>query len=351
MPLPYPPLLTGDAAVDVQALYTYLYEMAENFDNAAGSAIDPSIGQGGDSALTIVDIPTGITYTPGSSLSIDGNIFGHIDVTFTKPDRVVDIIVFYREVSELHYKQSYASESPFRLISLMVGTEYQIYLAGQAANGSLGPVSPVVTVTIPTEVIQTGVPINFVAQATYQSVVLTWDTPVGGGVTLEYEIQRASDALFTTGVVNWLIDSTKFVDDTGVIETQYWYKVRSVDKTGNTSAYTTAVTALTANVPDNSIITSKILNSNVTYGKIQDVTASRLLLRGSAAGNGVVQEGTVGALLRVNGTVLEADPDTGWSTTGVTPDKALTVGDTLAQTQDVLGTLIATLITKGVLSA
>jgi hypothetical protein len=43
--------------------------------------------------------------------------------------------------------------------------------------------------------------------------------------------------------------------------------------------------------------------------------------------------------------------DTGWSTSGVTTDKALTVGDTLAQTQDVLGTLINLLLTKNILGA
>jgi len=173
MTLPYPPQQTGDVNRDISALYTYLYDIIENFDNAAGQAIDPSVGQGGDGSLTIVDIPTGISYTPGASLSVDGSIFGHIDVTFTKPDRAVDIIIFYKEASDTEYKQSYASMSPFRLISLMVGTQYNLYMAGQAANGSLGPTSTVTTVTIPTDLLTVGTPTDLTGVGTYQSVVLS----------------------------------------------------------------------------------------------------------------------------------------------------------------------------------
>lgn len=60
---------------------------------------------------------------------------------------------------------------------------------------------------------------------------------------------------------------------------------------------------------------------------------------------------TLGAGLAISGTVLGLNPDSGWSTSGTSTDKALASGDTLAQTQDVLGTLITTLIAKGLLAA
>ena len=82
-------------------------------------------------------------------MSIDGTLLGAIDITFVKPDRAVDIIVFYKEHSVTNFKQSYASSSPFRLISLGVGTQYDIQLAGQAANGNVGPRSALITVSIP----------------------------------------------------------------------------------------------------------------------------------------------------------------------------------------------------------
>lgn len=55
----------------------------------------------------------------------------------------------------------------------------------------------------------------------------------------------------------------------------------------------------------NSVITSKILNSNVTFPKIQDITAGKLLGR-NASSSGVVEEITLGTNLSLTGTTLNA---------------------------------------------
>ena len=295
MTLPYLPLRTGDVEKDVHALYTYLYDFLDNFDNSAGSAIDPSMGQGGDNSLTIVDAPTGITYTPNVELTADGTATGIIDITFIKPDRTVDIIIYYREQGTTEFKQSYSSTSPTKLISLKPDVTYQVQLAGQAANGSLGPLSTLTDVTI-TFSMFIGVPTDLAAVATYQSVVLTWVAPVPSNGLMEYTVQRATDATFTADVVQWTVLATKVVDDTGVVGTLYYYRVRSIDKVGNASAWTAGVSGTTVNVPDDSI----------TYAKIQNVSAaSRVLLRGSEAGEGDVEEGTVGSGLSISGTILD----------------------------------------------
>ena len=43
------------------------------------------------------------------------------------------------------------------------------------------------------------------------------------------------------------------------------------------------------------------------------------------------------------------EPDPAWSVTGTTTDKVLASGDTLSATQNVLGTLIQTLQSKGII--
>lgn len=54
------------------------------------------------------------------------------------------------------------------------------------------------------------------------------------------------------------------------------------------------------------IATADITDENVTYAKIQNVSAaSRVLLRGSAGGAGDVEEGTCGVGVRINGTAIE----------------------------------------------
>lgn len=324
MPIPLAPLRTGDIEADLEALYQYVQQVQLQFANAVGYAVDPSMGEGGDASLTITDSLTNIVYTPGVELTVDGILIGHIDISFTKSDRSVDVIVFYREQGVANFKQSYASESPFRLISLRADTTYELQLAGQAANGSLGPMSTLTSVVVST-MSDVSPPLNLAAQATYQSVVLTWDAPVSVSL-LKYEVQRASDAVFVTDLTVWDVYATRFVDDIGIIGTLHYYRVRAVDTIGGRSAFTATVSATTLNVPNASIdtqhlvdsavttakianlavTTGKIADDAVTYAKIQNVSAaSRILLRGSAAGAGDVQEGTAGTGLTISGTVLQ----------------------------------------------
>lgn len=62
-----------------------------------------------------------------------------------------------------------------------------------------------------------------------------------------------------------------------------------------------------ATIANNAVTTVKVANDNITYAKIQNVSAaSRLLGRGSAAGSGDVEELTVGSGLLISGTVLSA---------------------------------------------
>lgn len=151
MPLPFLPMRTGDIPQDVTLLYAYLQSLIEAFPNAAGEAIDPMEGEGGDGSIAIITVPTDITYTASSSLSIDEALFGRIVITFTLPDRAVEAAIRYRETGHTVFKVSYSDHlaSSFALNSLKVGTAYQLQVAGRAANNAVGPYSELTEVTMP----------------------------------------------------------------------------------------------------------------------------------------------------------------------------------------------------------
>jgi len=78
---------------------------------------------------------------------------------------------------------------------------------------------------------------------------------------------------------------------------------QTITLTGNVTGSGTGSFATT--IANDAVTTSKILNANVTYAKIQDVTNNRLLGRANAI-NGTVQEISLGSNLSFSGTTLNA---------------------------------------------
>ena len=150
MTLPTLPYLTGIPEEDITRIYSYLQYFQESFANSAGFAIDPTLGEGGDGSLSIDTIPS-ITVVTSSALSVDGVLFGNIDVSFTKPSRAVAVVVGYKESTDTNYSYITSIDSPVGIPSLKVGTTYDIIVAGQAANGARGSFSAPIQVTLPVD--------------------------------------------------------------------------------------------------------------------------------------------------------------------------------------------------------
>jgi len=405
--LPLLPLLSGDDSADLQTLYKWIYDLIRYFPNAVGTAIDPTQGQGGDASLTVTEAPTNITYTPSSSLSVDGTIFGAIDITYTLPDRAVDIVAYYKETSDINFKQSYASTSPFRLTSLKVGTQYSIQLAGRSANNSIGPLSPLTNITIPTSILPTftpgsvmftgtnGLPAQDNANLFYDDINNRLGVGTNSPLTqLEVSGSVANDAV-TMSMNN---NNTTGFSSLRIKEAESDTKLLIIDYLNSAFG---AVGVLLANMgvifthtgATNGFGFGTLANAPITFFTNGLFSSERMRITGAGnVGIGTVSPAvsallelasTTGALLITRLTTTQRDaltpvdgmiiynsttsklqgyeasawrdikgaPDTGWSTSGTAADKVLVSGDTLAATQDVLGTLITTLIAKGILAA
>ena len=335
MPLPEVPLLNLDDSLalvndDLELIAEHLYDINRYLPNAAGEAIDPTEGRGGDGSLTIESAPSNIVYNPGSSLSIDGVLFGHIDISFTLPDRATEVLVLYKEQNAKDFCHLIVESSPFTLPNLMVGVTYSLKMAGIAANNAIGPFSNETLVEIPTTPLDSMPPTNLQAVATYQSVVLTWVAPISGGLQ-RYQVDSADDASFLSNVKKYFVDTTYLVDDLGGLDLTRYYRVRTTARGGTASEYTPTVSATTINVPDNSI----------SYDKIVDFTADSKLLGRGDSGPGDPEEISLGGEFRMTGTTLENNPNTGWSVTNHVTDKSYNASSTTVnELANVLGTLI-----------
>ncbi|NDC10516.1 MAG: hypothetical protein EBZ75_14490, partial [Oxalobacteraceae bacterium] len=112
----------------------------------------------------------------------------------------------------------------------------------------------------------------------------------------------------TAGV--WAMDSAVYLTANQTI-------TLSGDVTG------TGATAITATIANNAVTTAKIGDDQVTYAKIQNVSAaSRLLGRGSAGGSGDVEEIAPGTGLSMSGTTLN---NTGVTSVALSAPSFLTV--------------------------
>ena len=136
---------------NVMTLWKYMQTLRNSFTNATGEAMDPTNGgAGGGGSIDILTPPGSIVFTPGVDFNTSNQTAeGFIDIAFTLPAHAVGVEVFWREQGGTTDKQSYANTSPYRLLYLQPGVTYTLSLAGEAANGALGPSSVPDDVTVP----------------------------------------------------------------------------------------------------------------------------------------------------------------------------------------------------------
>lgn len=97
----------------------------------------------------------------------------------------------------------------------------------------------------------------------------------------------------------------------------------SMERAALTGDVTASANSNTTTIANDAVTTAKILDANVTFAKVANVTASKVLGRGSAAGTGSMQELTLGTGLSMSGTTLNG---TGGTVTSVIAGTGLTGG-------------------------
>lgn len=133
-----------------------------------------------------------------------------------------------------------------------------------------------IPVTAPIEFVAPSVPANLVATANAESVRLNWtaspETDVAG-----YTIFRSETAGGTYNTIARNITTSSFVDNTATLTGTYYYKIKAVDKSLNSSDYSNEVSATTAGANSlvnilsfdgNTLDYSVNLNHGASYGTI-----------------------------------------------------------------------------------
>ena len=237
---------------------------------------------GGEVALydgTVAVAPTSINVTSDSFLSDDGTFNSQFNVAWTNAaDAFTDhYIVEWKLASVSDYFSQTTKSTPFSIVNLVNNASYNVRV--KAVN-EIGVSSAYLSAT-PTSAIDTtapSVPSSISATAGFQSISLQWTNPSQKDFT-NVEVYRATSSGGTYAPVSSIGGGfgakVEHLDGDLADATAYHYKLKSVDFTGNKSAFSGIVTATTykidtANIADDAVETAQIADEAVQTDQIDD---------------------------------------------------------------------------------
>ncbi len=204
-----------------------------------------------------VDIYDGTTAQAPASITVTGDSFVATDGTFStsflvnwpnSDDAFIDhYVVEHKLTTASEYVSQQTKISPSTIIGLQDGQQYNVRV--KAVNG-IGVSSSYVSAT-PTAAVDTtapSLPTSITATAGYKSISLAWTNPSQKDFN-NVEIYRSTSSSGTyaevSNVAGGFGAKAEHLDGGLADATAFYYKFKSVDKSGNKSAFSSVVNATT----------------------------------------------------------------------------------------------------------
>ena len=201
----------------------------------------------------------------------------------------------------------------------MGGEDYDVTVSNVYVNGVLGANTVTDSITAATDNTIPDTPSGLQLGVGIRSVTVGWDENTELDMEFglgQYSVQLSNDGTFAGAdiihetVVGGLVATFSDL----ATNTQYWARVAAVDTSGNTSAYSGALSGTTGqivndDIADSAIIGSaKIQNASIEFGQIVSLQANQLI-----AGSGFVNQLTVASGGAIKSSDYDAAPTVnGW---------------------------------------
>ena len=202
-----------------------------------------------------VDEPTNFSTTPGTLIGADGTVTPYVDVTWNHTG-AYQFELQYKKTTDSNYTSVFTRLTSHRILNTETGVDYDIRVRASNASGitSAGYASATTTVTAKTT--NPGVP-TFVSGnvvGIYKGFDISW-TPPNDKDYSGVEIWESPNNIFSNAVkVGTSIGSSFVRNNLGTNVTKFYW-IRSVDTTGNFSAYVGPQSATTEFIDNNSFET------------------------------------------------------------------------------------------------
>lgn len=188
-----------------------------------------------------VSVPTNLSTTAGALIQTDGTVLSYIDVSWDNNDAfALSYEIQYRKGSDT-FKSVITHNTSYRLENIEAGGSYDIKvrainrLGARSAfvSGALLGVSDSAAPAVPTSV---------TAEGGYQAITLRWTNPADYDFR-QVEIWEGDDSNSANASLIGYSAGSEFYRANLAINVTKYYFLKSVDYTGNKSAFTTAVSA------------------------------------------------------------------------------------------------------------
>jgi fibronectin type 3 domain-containing protein len=241
---------------------------------------------------TSTTAPASITVTADTFISSDGTSSASFDVSWpTSVDAFVDhYVVEWKVSTDSSYFSQSTKTAPLKIVGLDPSKTYDVRL--KAVNGLAVSSSYVSAQAVPAaDTTAPSVPTSISAVGVYAQINLSWTNPTQKDLS-HINIYKSST---NTGTYAFLgsTDGTTFQDGDLADEAEFFYQLKSVDKTGNISNPSSSVNATTRTIPssgiaDGAIGTSQLADDAITNDKIADDAVNTAQIVDDAVTNALI---------------------------------------------------------------
>jgi hypothetical protein len=262
----------GTMGVDVQAI-----ETAASIWNWAASDEEVFLG-GGEVALyngAVSKPPTNVQVASDSFLADDGTFNTAFKVSWTNADDAFTdrYLVEWKLTSVSEYFSTTTKSTPAIINNLQNGEVYNVRVT---AINELGVSSTPVSPSNPTAAVDTtapSVPSSVSASGEFEQITIAWTNPTVDDFS-HVDVYGSNSSGSGFALIGKSAGTSFIETDLAVGVTRY-YKLKSIDYTGNASAFSGVVNALTTQVPvggiaDNAVDTAQIADLAVETAQIDN---------------------------------------------------------------------------------
>ena len=194
---------------------------------------------------------TNLVAAGGGRTTSDGTFLNSVILTWTAPN---DVFISYYDVewkatADSNYNTTTTTQGSIELSPLVDGVQYTIRVRAVGVNGRRGPYATV-TFTGGGDTTAPGLPTSISATGGFKHIDITWTNAADSDLNYVEIYEATTNSSASASLVGISAGDHFYRGNLGISQTRYYF-LKSVDYTGNKSAFTSGVSATTTFIDDN----------------------------------------------------------------------------------------------------